>query len=62
MDPVPTTGPARSNDAAILKNHLKTACFARLHRQRRARILMYFIYTAVLRAALPRAHIKTDGF
>ncbi len=32
--------------------------FPRLQRQFRARILMYYMYTAVLRAVLPCTHAK----
>ncbi len=39
-----------------LKSTSNNALFPRLRRQRRAPILMYHLYTAVVRAVLPRTH------
>ncbi len=38
------------------KGPSKNALFPRLRRQRRARILRYHLYTAVVRAVLPCTH------
>ncbi len=45
-----------------LKGTSKNALFPRLRRQLRARILMYHLYTAVLRAVLPCTHEKITIF
>ena len=45
-----------------LKGISKNALFPRLLRQLRARILMYFMYTPVLRAVLPCTHEKITIF
>ena len=45
-----------------LKGISKNALFPRLPRQLRARILMYSLYTPVLRAVLPCTHVKITIF
>ena len=46
----------------LIKGTSKNAFFPRLLRQRRTRILIYAMYTAVLRAALPCTHAKNAVF
>ncbi len=47
---------------ANLEGTSENALFPRLRRQRRARILMYDLYTAVARAVLPCTHEKMTIF
>gem|GEM_PF-4753365 len=46
----------------LIKGTSKNAPFPRLRRQLRAQILMYPVYTAVLRAVLPGTHEKSTIF
>ena len=46
----------------LMKGTSKNALFPRLRCQLRARILMYYMYTAVLRSVLPCTHEKITIF
>ncbi len=50
--PLRTAGPGAARHQSTSNN----ALFPRLRRQRRARILRYHLYTAVVRAVLPCTH------